>query len=202
MHYAALVTSLSLSLSAAPEAAESAAHVDVSASMPAAPEDFLASLQAPVTLENVRAEVADGWLDISFHLRDVGNVSVTVLAEEEGSGRGVVMVDYFVVTEVEFTDGAVAREASDFSSLSPAQALTVAAGLVQVWHEDAVTEALHDRDLKCTVAGKIAGSTIGLAVFAGCGLATKSPKCYGYGYGVLHTVSGYITNKCNGAQNK
>lgn len=41
-----------------------------------------------------------------------------------------------------------------------------------------------------------------LAVFSACGLATKSPKCFGYGFGALYSVSGYISDKCNGAQNK
>lgn len=57
MHFAALATSLSLSLAAAPDVAERAAQVDDCAPIPTTPDDLLVSLQAPVPLENVRAEV-------------------------------------------------------------------------------------------------------------------------------------------------
>ncbi|WAS91083.1 hypothetical protein [Nannocystis punicea] len=77
------------------------------------------------------------------------------------------------------------------------------AGLLQVWHGDAVTDALEDdRGLKCWWAGKIAGATMGVAAAAGCGLVAKNTTCIGIGWGVHSTVSGYISDKCNGAQNK
>jgi hypothetical protein len=200
MPHSAAVVSLLFTFAAAPVAAESAA-VPLP---PAADDDFFASLEAPVVLENVRADVADGDLEVSFELQEVGRVSVAVYAaEDEGSGRGVVTVEDEVVTEVGFVDGAVAWETSDFSALSPAQAVAVVAGLLQVWHDDAVTDALADaRDLKCWWVGKIAGTTLGLGAFAGCGLAAKNPKCVGVGFGVASAVSGYISDKCNGAQNK
>lgn len=185
MHHTLAVASLFLSLAAAPAPAE----------------DFFASLQAPVSLEDVAVDVADDELEINFRLRDVGRVAVAVYAEDDGSGRGLVTVGGAVVVEVGFVDGAVAWEESDFSGLSPAQAQAVAASVVQVWQDDAVTAALVRWSLKCTWAGQIAGSTIGVAVFAGCGLITKSPGCYGHGFAVQSVVAGYITDKCNGAQN-
>lgn len=168
----------------------------------AAPEELFVS-QAPVSLEDVAVDVADDDFEISFSLREVGVVTVVMYVEDDGFGRGRVTVGGVVVAEVGFVDGAVAWEESDFSKLSPAQAQAVAASVVQVWLEDAVTAALLDRwSLKCIWAGQIAGSTIGVAVFAGCGLVTKSPGCYGWGTAVGSGVAGYITDKCNGAQNK
>ena len=165
--------------------------------------EFLASLQAPVALEDLAVDVADNELEISFGLRQVGHVSVAVYAEGDGSGRSLVTVGGAVVAEVGFVNGAVAWEESDFSELSPAQAQALTASLMQVWHAHAVTAALPNaRDLKCTWAGKIAGATIGVAVFAGCGVVTKSPGCYGHGIGAGYGVARYITDKCNGAQNK
>lgn len=188
MHHTTVAV-LCLSLAAAPAPATTA-------------EEFFASLQAPVSLEDVAVDVADNQLEIGFSLREVGHVSVAVHAEDDGSGRGLVTVGGAVVAEVGLVDGAVAWEESDFSKLSPAQAQAVAASLLQVWHADAVTAALLDsRDLKCSWAGKIAGATIGIAVFSGCGLVTKNPKCYGWGFGAGSGVAGYITDKCNGAQN-
>lgn len=188
MHDTIAVASLILSLAEAPALA-------------ATPQEFFASLQAPVSLEDVAVDVADNELEISFNLREVGHVSVAAHAEDDGSGRGRVTVGGAVVAEVGFVHGAVAWEESDFSELSPAQAQAVAASLMQIWHEDAVTAALDSRDLKCWWAGKITGATIGVAVFSGCGLVSKNPKCYGWGIGVGSSVAGYITDKCNGAQN-
>lgn len=200
MQHTVVVASLLFSLVA--PAAESAEESPPAPVPPATADEFVARLQAPVALENIRADAADGHLEISFSLREVGDVFVAVYAEDEDSGRGLVTVGDAVVTEIGFVDGAVAWEASDFSALSPAQAHAVVASLLQVWHEEAVMNALlEDRDLKCTLVGKIAGATIGVAVFSGCGLVMKSPKCIGYGYGALHSVSGYISDKCNGAQN-
>lgn len=203
MHHAALVTSHSLSL-AAPDVAESAAQVDDSAPIPTTPDDLLVSLQVPVPLENVRArvDVRDGVnLEISYDLPDVGRVSVALHAQDDGSGRGLVRVGDAVVAEVAVVGGIVASEAADLSDLRPAQAHAVAASVLQVWHEPAVTEALDDRDLKCTVAGGIAGATAGVLVTSVCGIFFKRPKCVGAGYGAYYKAWDYITDKCNGAQN-
>ncbi|MDC0669335.1 hypothetical protein [Nannocystis radixulma] len=159
-------------------------------------------MQAPVSLEDVAVDVADDELEISFRLREVGPVSVALRAEDDGSGRGLVTVGGAVVAEVGFVDGAVAWQECEFAGLSSVQAQAVAASVVQVWQDDAVMAALDRWSLKCTWAGQIAESTIGVAVFAGCGLVTKSPKCYGHGFAVQSVVAGYITDKCNGAQNK
>lgn len=170
---------------------------------PAAADDPFPGLQSPVALEDVRAGVLEGRIEINFNLPEVGAVSVTLNAEQEGLGRGLVTVEDAIVTEVGLVDDIVVWETSGLSALSPAQARALVASLIQVWHNDAVTDALgHARDVKCTWAGKVGGSTIGVAVFAGCGLIAKSPKCYGWGFGVGSSVAGYITDKCNGAQNK
>lgn len=188
MHHTVAVASLFL-LAAAPPRAPTA-------------EEFFARVQAPVSLDDVAVETAVNGFKISFRLQEVGPVSIIVDADDGGSGRGLVTVRGTVVAEVGFVDGLVVREESDFSALIPAEVQAVVASLLQVWHEDAVrTDLLHSRDLKCWWAGKIAGGTIGLAVFSGCGLVTKSPTCYGWGTGAGAAVAGYITNKCNGAQN-
>ncbi|MCY0990960.1 hypothetical protein OV203_27695 [Nannocystis sp. ILAH1] len=127
---------------------------------------------------------------------------MTVRQDDAGAGVGLVKVEDAVVTEVGFVDGAVVSQSSNFATLSTAQTMAVVASLLQVWHDDAVTLALDDRDLKCWWVGKIAGSTLGVAVIAGCGLVAKSPTCLGVGGTVHNAVSGYITDKCNGAQNK
>lgn len=165
-------------------------------------EEFYTSLQAPVSFEDLAVDVAASDLEIRFILRELGSVSFAVHAEDDGEGRGLVTAGDAVVAEIGFLDGAVAWEESDFSALSPAQAYAVAASVVQVWHEEAVTAELVRWSLKCTWGGQIAGSTMGVAVFAGCGLISKSPSCYGYGLGVQKVVGGYISDKCNGAQNK
>ena len=203
MRHAALVTSVFLSLAALPNAAEGAEQVDA-APIPTTPDDLLVNLQAPVPIENVRAlaRVRDGVnLEISYDLPDVGRVSVAVHAQDDGSGRGVVRVGDAVVAEVAVVGGAVASEAADLSDLRPAQAHAVAASVLQIWREPAVTKALDDRDLKCTVAGGIAGATAGVLVASVCGIFFKKPKCVGAGYGAYYKASGYITDKCNGAQN-
>ncbi|MCY1059426.1 hypothetical protein [Nannocystis sp. SCPEA4] len=128
---------------------------------------------------------------------------MTLREDDAGAGVGLVKVEDAVVTEVRFVDGAVSSQTSDFTTLSTGQAVAVVASLLQVWHDDAVTDALEDdRDLKCWWAGKIAGATMGVAAAAGCGLVTKDPTCIGVGYTVHSAVSGYIADKCNGAQNK
>jgi len=197
MHHIALA--LSLTLAAAPGAAESAPEP----LPPVAAEELLASLQAPVAFEDVRADVADSQLEISFYLPEVGAVSMTFRADDDGAGVGLVKVEDAVVTEVRFVDGAVVSQTSNFATLNPEQAVAVVASLLQVWHDDAVTDALeHDRGLKCWWAGKIAGATMGIAAGAGCGLVAKNPTCIGIGWSVHNTVSGYISDKCNGAQNR
>jgi hypothetical protein len=165
-------------------------------------EEFYASLQAPVSFEGLAVDVAANDLEIRFSLRELGPVSVVVHVEDEGDGRGLVTVGGAVVAEVGFVDGDLAWEKGDFSGLSPVQAHAAAASIVQVWQEEVVTAALNRWSLKCTWVGQIAGATIGVAVFAGCGLVSKNPGCYGHGLAAQKAVGGYITNKCKGAQNK
>jgi hypothetical protein len=198
MHQTALITSLSLNLVAAP--AERGQQVDNEhAPLVAMPDDdFLAGLQAPIPLD-VRHGAA---LDVSYDIGVVGRVSITVDAQDDRSGRGRVMVGDAVVVEVEVIEGAVVSEAVDLSALTPSQVHAVAASVLQVWHEPAVTAVLGDRAFKCTVAGGIAGATAGVLVFAACGVFIKKPKCVGAGYGAYHKAWGYIADKCNGAQNK
>src|SRR5690606_9908752 len=129
------------------------------------PDDFFENLQVPVEIENVDifVEVSDDiHLGISYELPEVGRVSVTVHGEEDGSGFGFVTVGDAIVTEVGVVDGALVRERADLTDLSPAEAHAVAASVFQIWHEDAVTRALsavsfESRDVKCQVAGGIAG---------------------------------------------
>ena len=203
MHYKAVLLPLFLSLAASVAQGDEPSPMSVTPTAPT--DDFVAGLQAaPVPFENVKVllDVNDEIsLEVSYDLLEVGHVSITVHGEDDGSGHGLVRVGDTVVAEVELVDGAVVWEATDSSTLSPAQAHAAAASIMQVWHEDAVTAALDSRGLKCWWAGKIAGATIGVAVFGGCGLVTKSPSCYGHGVGVGYGVAGYITAKCNGAQN-
>ncbi|MCY1008604.1 hypothetical protein OV079_24185 [Nannocystis pusilla] len=197
MHHTALV--LSFTLAAGPGAAEAAPAL-----LPAAAaEELFAELQAPVAIEDVRVGVADSQLEISFYLQAVGAVSLIIREDDAGAGVGLVKVEDAVVTEVGFVDGVVLSQASDFATLSPEQAVAVVASLVQVWYEDAEIGVLEgDRDFKCWWAGKIAGATIGVAAAAGCGLVAKDPKCMGLGWGVHTTIADYVSDKCNGAQNK
>ncbi|MDC0670461.1 hypothetical protein [Nannocystis radixulma] len=203
MHHTIAVASLFLSLTGASPPAESAP-----AAVPPAIDDFVASLEAPVPLESISADVADGILEIDYDVRGVGDVSVAVHTEDEGSGRGLVTVGDAIVAEIGFVDGALAWQTSDLSTLTPPQAHAVAASLVQVWHEDVVTEALsaatvESRDLKCAVAGGIAGATASILVGGTCGIITKKLKfCGNAGTAAYWKVSGYISDKCNGAQNK
>ncbi|MBZ5713694.1 hypothetical protein [Nannocystis pusilla] len=203
MHHTVAVASLFLSLAAPPSAESAAAAVP-----PATVEDFVASLQAPVALDRVDVNVAAGDLEIAFDLREVGHVSVAVYTEDEDAGRGLVTVGDAIVAEVGFVDGAVAWQTSDLSILTPPQLRAVAASIVQVWHEDVVTEALSaatvdGRDLKCTVAGGIAGATASILVSGTCGVITKMLKyCGTAGTAAFWKVSGYISDKCNGAQDK
>ncbi|PCC73982.1 hypothetical protein SAMN02745121_07730 [Nannocystis exedens] len=148
MHHTALV--LSLTLAAAPGAAESAPEL----LPPVVAEELSATLLAPVVLEDVRADVADSELEIRFYLPEVGAVSMTVRADDAGAGVGLVKVEDAIVTEVDFVDGAVVSQASHFATLSTEHALAVVASLLQVWHDNAVTDALaDDRGLKCWWAG-------------------------------------------------
>jgi hypothetical protein len=153
-------------------------------------------------------DVADGDLEIAFDLRGVGHVSVAVYTEDEDAGRGLVTVGDAIVAEIGFVDGAVAWQTSDLSTLTPPQLHAVAASIVQVWHEDAVTEALSAatadvRDLKCNVAGGIAGATASILVGGTCGIIVKKLKlCGNAGTAAYWKVSGYISDKCNGVQNK
>lgn len=165
MHPSAAVASLLLSLFASPVAAESAP----APAPPASVGDFFDSLQAPITLENLRADAEDGYLEISYDLRGVGAVSVAVYSEDEDSGRGHVTVGEAVMVEVGFVDGALAWEWADFAGLGATQAHDVAASVVQVWQEDMLTDALGaaSRDGKCDVAGKIAGASTATLVGAG-----------------------------------
>ncbi|MCY0990961.1 hypothetical protein OV203_27700 [Nannocystis sp. ILAH1] len=66
MHHTSLV--LSLTLAAAPGAAESAPEL----TPPAAADELFAHLQAPVIIDDVRADVADSQLEINFYLEEVG----------------------------------------------------------------------------------------------------------------------------------
>jgi hypothetical protein len=167
-----------------------AIYLAVAPAPAATAEEFVASLQAPVSFEELAVDLAANDLEISFTLRELGQVSVAVHAEDDGDGRGLVTVGGAIMAEVGFVDGVVAWEEGDFSELSPEQAHAIAASVVQVWHEDAVTAALDRWSLKCTWAGQIAGATMGVAVFAGCGLISKNPSCYGYGLGVQKVVGG------------
>lgn len=78
MHHTALV--LSLTLAAATGAAESAPEPLT----PGAVEALFADLQAPVVLEDVRADLADGGLEIRFTLPEVGAVSVILHEDDAG----------------------------------------------------------------------------------------------------------------------
>lgn len=167
MHPTTAVASLFLSLFAAPAAAESPP-----APVPrATADDFFSGLEAPITLENVRAGAEDGYFEVSFDLREVGAVSITVYWDDEGSGRGHMTVGDAVVAEVSFVDGAVAWEWADLTGLQTNQVHDVLASVVRAWHENVVTEALSvvSRDGKCSFVSK--------------------------------KVTGWITGKCNGAQN-
>ncbi|WP_434426403.1 hypothetical protein [Nannocystis pusilla] len=104
MHPITAVTSLLLSLAAAPPAAET----PPAAIPPAAFDEFLASLGATRALDSMDVDVADGHLEINDELREVGPVSVAVYTEDEGSGRGLVTVGDAIVADVGFVDGAVA----------------------------------------------------------------------------------------------
>ncbi|MFZ6181270.1 hypothetical protein [Nannocystis pusilla] len=108
-----------------------------------------------------------------------------------------------VVAEVRFVDGAVAWEWADLTSLQTSQVHDVLASVVQVWQADMVTEALREasRGGKCEVAGNIAGASTGTLVGAGCLLLIKKKWCVGAGSFVSKKVTGWITGKCNGAQN-
>jgi hypothetical protein len=205
MPRAVLVTSLSLCL-AAPDVAESA-QGDFA---PTTPEEFLDSLQPPVTFENVRpvVELRDGiHLELDYDLPEVDPISIAAHTDDGGSGVGLVTVGERVVGELRFAEGSVAWATADFSDLSPAQAHAVAASIVQVWHEEAVTEAftvatVDDRDLKCKVAGSLVGATAGILVGATCGIFLKSPTGCGKAAGTAFGyASFYISDKCNGAQN-
>ena len=57
------------------------------------------------------------------------------------------------------------------------------------------------RDTKCTVAGGIAGATAGTLVGGACFLLFKKKMCGTAGTSVGKYVSGWIADKCNGAQN-
>ncbi|WAS95365.1 hypothetical protein [Nannocystis punicea] len=182
----------------------------VPATPPAAADEFLVGLQAPIPLKNVRARLEhDGGieLEIDYDLQDIGHVSVALHGAEDGSGLGVVTIANAVVGEVEFAGGEVVWERTDLSALEPAQAQVVGASILQVWDDEHVTEALglvppDDRDLKCSVASGLAGGTAAVMVASICGVFLKAPSCLGAGYGTFHKVSGYIADKCNGAQNK
>lgn len=167
-------------------------------------DDFFVSLQAPVSLEDVRVllDARDGiHLETSYNLREAGDVSIAVHGEDDGSGLGLVIVGDAIVAEVEFVDGALVREWFDLTDLRPDQAHAVAASVLQVWHEDTVTEALtaamfDARDLKCTVAGGIAGASAGVMVMASCTIFLKNlTQCGGYSGTAYGVVSNYISNK-------
>lgn len=110
------------------------------------------------------------------------------------------------MAELRFAGGAVASKTVDFSALSPVQFHAVATSAMQVWHENAVTEALtvatvDARDFKCKVAGSIAGATAGILVGATCGISFKNPTGCGKAAGTAAGYVGFhITNKCNGVQ--
>lgn len=179
--------------------------------MPPAPaDDILARLLVPVALEDVNAslDANDGvLLEIDYFLREVGEITIVVHGADDGSGLGLVRVDDAVVAEVQFVDGAPVTETLDVTSLRPGRAHALAASVVQVWSEHALAEALaamptEERDLKCKVAGSLAGATAGILVGATCGLFFKSPTGCGKAAGTAYgATSYYITNKCNGAQN-
>lgn len=177
----------------------------------APPDEFLDSLQAPVSFTHVRpvVELSGGInLEISYDLPEVDRVSLDVRTDDRGSGLGFVTVDATVVAELRFTEGSLVWRTGNFSALSPSQARAVAASIIQVWDEDAVTEAfavaaIHDRDLKCLLAGQIAGAVTGVGVFAACELLQKNVvKCGKAGGTVWGYVGFHITNKCNSVQNR
>ncbi|PCC69878.1 hypothetical protein SAMN02745121_08186 [Nannocystis exedens] len=153
-------------------------------------------------------ELGDGiHIELSYVLPEVGPISVAAHTDDGGAGLGRVTVGETVVVESKFAEGSVVWNTVDFSAFSPAQAHAVAGSVVQVWHEDAVTEAftvitVDDRDLKCKVAGSLAGATAGILVGATCGLFLKSPTGCGKAAGTAFGyASFYIADKCNGAQN-
>ncbi|MBZ5710107.1 hypothetical protein [Nannocystis pusilla] len=159
-----------------------------------------------MALENleVSLDLSDGVrLEIAYELPAVGLVSLDVSGEEDGPGYGAVMLGDAVLAEVWFRDGHLAAEATDLAGLEPAQALAVAASVAQVWQEANFTGTFDDsRDLKCTVAGGIAGATAATLVGGSCFLLTKKKQCGSAGTFVAQKVFGWITDKCNGAQNK
>jgi hypothetical protein len=209
MRHAAILTFVLLAGSLAGEA--QAAPGAAPGSVPAAPVDeALDLMQEPVALEDVTAslDVSDGVvLEVRYTLREVGDITIAVRGADDGAGLGFVRVGDSVVAEVQFVEGAPVAETVDVSSLRPAQAHALAASLVQVWREEAVTEAfavvaLDDRDFKCTLAGQIAGAVSGVGAFAACDLLYPNPlTCGKVGGGAWAHVSFYITNKCNKAQN-
>jgi len=193
---------IALSLSAAPG----------SSPAPSTPDEFLDSLQAPVAFENIRpiVELRDGiHLELSYELPEVGPISIGLHTDDGGSGLGLVTVGETVVAELRLAEGSVASETADFSALSPAQAHAVAASLMQVWREDAVTEAfmvatVDDRAKKCWLAGWMAGKVAAVLTAGACGVVA-GPLAAGCGAPAALAdvaVKGYVSNKCNQAQNK
>lgn len=203
---------LAVTLLARSFAAEAASTPERAVAPPAAPiDDALGRLPEPAAIDDlsVSLEMNGGVLiELRYALPDVGEVAITVRGADDGSGLGRVKVDDAVVVEVPFVAGAPAAERVDMTSLRPEQAHALVASVVQVWHDNAVTEALaatpiDDRDFKCTLAGQIAGAVSGVGVLAACELLVKNPvTCGKAGGGAWANVAVYITNKCNGGQNK
>ncbi|SFF46939.1 hypothetical protein SAMN02745121_09066 [Nannocystis exedens] len=173
---------------------------------PMTPEDVILSLDESVPVDAVTATLGldDGVvLVVDYNLGGVGRVSVMLDTDAAGSGRGLITVREAPVVEVVLQDGAVASQAAEWSALAPSEVRAVAASLVQVWSEVELTAATQGaQDLKCTIAGGLAGAVAGVGVGAACWLLTKADLCVGTGVTITSNVGGYITDKCNGAQNK
>jgi len=172
---------------------------------PVTADDFIRSLDELVAVDAVTASMAldDGVvLVVDYDLRDVGPVSIMLDIDGAGSGRGLITVREVPVVELLLQDGAVASEADDWGALAPAEVRAVAASLVQVWSEVELTAAPNAAmDLKCTIAGGLAGAVAGVGVGAACWLLTKADPCVATGVTLASNVGGYIVDKCNGAQN-
>lgn len=168
--------------------------------------DFHINLEAPVEFRNVDVTLntSDGIeLDVSYELARVGRVLVSLRGDDEGNGFGLVMVEDNVVVEIETVGGVIVSNWGDLTRLRTTQMHDAAAGVVQIWCEEAVVRALEaaPRDGKCKLAGKIAGASTGTLVGAGCYLFVKKKWCTGLGTAVYTEVSGWISAKCDKAQN-
>lgn len=168
-----------------------------------------AVLSPPPCMDDVQVYVAlDAGvaIDLEFADRAAGRVGFSAHIDEHGDGGALLFVDDAPTLELAFEAGEIAS-ILQAAPLGKGESRRIGEGILELWRgqclEDALENAADGNRWKCWLAGAIAGKVAGVLAAGACG-AVAGPLAAGCAAPAALadvTVSGYVSNKCNQAQN-